>query len=219
MEQSAISFKEQLSLTRQHFFGGMPQEIVQIFGTHEQEFKESDILLHALKVGDKIPDFTLPNALGKMVNIYKLMTKKWLVISFYRGEWCPFCQLELRNLQRNLTKIENAPSNLVAISPQNPDNSLNTMQKNALTFEVLSDVGSKVGRQFKVIYTVPDYLQKVYEKNGVDGQYLTAENKMFMPAPSIFVVDNQGIIRMRSIETNFTQRIDPLEVVRFMEEN
>lgn len=219
MDLSAPSFREQLTATKENFAKNAPKELLDMFDTHEQELKESEIINHALKVGDKIPDFSLPNALGKMVNIQSLMTKKWLVISFYRGQWCPFCQLELRNLQRNLQKIEGAPANLVAISPQSPDNSLDTMQKNALTFEVLSDKESKIGKKFKVVYTVPDYLHKVFEQNGVDKQYLSPEGKMQLPTPALFVVDNQGIIRMRSIETNFTQRIDPLEVVKFMENN
>ncbi len=219
MENTLLSFKEQLAMLKQQMFDNIPKEVANIFEKHEKELAESEIINHALKVGDKMPSFVLPNALGKLVKIEDLLVKKWLVISFYRGQWCPFCQLELRNLQKNLQKIEGTPATLVAISPQSPDNSLSTVQKNALTFEVLSDKDSKVGKKFNVVYTVPDYLHQVFQKNGVDGQYINSEGKMQLPTPSIFVVDNQGIIRMRSIETNFTQRVDPLEVVKFMQEN
>ncbi len=211
-----ISFAEQLKKLENDVFASVPR---QPFDDHEKELRESDIAKLTLRVGDKIPDFSLKNALGEEVNIKDLMTKKWLVISFYRGQWCPFCQVELQNLQKNLENIENAPARLVAISPQTPDNSLSTKEKNELTFEVLSDEGSKVGKQFNIVYNVPNYLVNTYQKIGVGAEYVNEAGKMQLPLPATYVVDNEGIIRMSFLEVSFLKRLDPKDLIKFMLEN
>ncbi|TAE66707.1 MAG: AhpC/TSA family protein [Bacteroidetes bacterium] len=210
------SFKEELKNLENNFLKAVP---INEFNTHEKELKESDIPKLALNIGDKMPDFILKNAVGNPINSEDLLDKKWLVLSFYRGQWCPFCQFELQNLQKNLSSIENCPARLVAISPQTPDNSLTTKQKNDLTFDVLSDEGSLVGKKFNIVYTVPNYLEAVFKKIGVDVQYMNGAGNMQLPIPATYVIDNQGIIRMRFLEVSFLKRLDPQELVEFMSKN
>ncbi|MGB3189179.1 MAG: peroxiredoxin-like family protein [Limnoraphis sp.] len=109
---------------------------------------KSGLVEKALKVGDQVPNFQLPNAVGETVEIKELFKSGATVITFYRGEWCPYCNLELRTLQKYLPEIEQFKATLVAISPQTPDHSLSTLEKNELTFEVLSDVGNQVAKKF-----------------------------------------------------------------------
>lgn len=196
-----------------------PVEYVKIFRDFEADLLEADIKKFALRTGLQIPDFSLPNPLGKMVNIKDLYSKKTLVIKFYRGQWCPYCSLELRKLQELLSKIENCPANLVAISPQTPDNSLSTTEKFALTFEVLSDVGNKVAHQFKLAYTIPSYLNDLYLKFGLDFQYFNGKGNLEIPMPATYIVDRSGKIVFDYVPNFPDDRQNPQLIVDFLENN
>jgi len=207
--------KLQETLTKLKFQNSNPE--FGIVDSFEQELAETDIITYALKTGDKIPQFFLPNAKGLMIDIMDFPEYKWLVISFYRGQWCPYCNLELRALEKALSQFEKFPAKLVAISPQTPDNSLTTVQKNNLTFEVLSDVESKVAKQFKIVYTIPEYMNELYKKYGVDFQFFNGKGKIELPMPATYVVDKEGIIRQHFISTLAHERLDPQDVVRFLD--
>lgn len=197
---------------------GAEYETSSIVEKFEEELAETDIIHHALKTGDKIPYFALPNATGNTVQAMDLEGYDWLVISFYRGQWCPYCNLELRALEKAVTSLKNIPAKLLAISPQTPDNSLSTVEKNNLTFEVLSDVGNVVAKQFKLVYTVPDYLNDLYKSYGVDFQFFNGKGKIEMPMPATYVVDKKGIIHQYFVSTYSYERLDPKEIIKFLEQ-
>lgn len=196
-----------------------PVEYVKMLRDFDEDLLEADIKKFALRTGAQIPDFFLPNASSKMVNIKDLYSKKTLVIKFYRGQWCPYCSLELRKLQELLSKIENCPANLVAISPQTPDNSLSTAEKYELTFEVLSDVGNKVAHQFKLAYTIPPYLNDLYLKFGLDFQYFNGKGNLEIPMPATYVVDRSGKIVFDYVPNFPDDRQNPQSIVDFLESN
>ncbi len=151
-----------------------------------------------LKVGDHAPSIVLGNAKGETVDVGVLLKKGPVIVTFYRGGWCPFCNLELRALQRLLPDIEAVGTSLVAISPEKPDNSLSTAEKNALTFEVLSDVGQKVGRAFRLVYEFNDELKSAYKEFGLD---IPAKNgagdEWALPISATYIIDRDGIDNLR----------------------
>jgi peroxiredoxin len=203
--------------TAQFVQKNFPAELIFKQKQNEQELSESDIINHCLKVGDSIPSFSLLNAYGNSVSSETLLRDKpWLIITFYRGAWCPFCNLTLQYLQRSLNEFKHIPANLVAISPQTPDNSLTTAQANKLSFEVLSDINSKIAKQFKIVYTVPEYLNEVYTRNGVDLQYFNGKGKIELPMSATYIVDNQGIIRKHFVEVSPMERLDPQAIIDFL---
>ena len=120
----------------------------------------------ALKAGDRAPEIVLGNASGKTVDVGVLLKRGPVVVTFYRGGWCPYCNLELKAFERVLPEIKAAGASLVAISPEKPDDTLTTAEKNALTFEVLSDVGQKVGRAFGLVYVFTDELKRPTKASG-----------------------------------------------------
>jgi peroxiredoxin len=191
-------------------------EAVQKYSSLDKTLKESDIIKYALKTGDRIPNFTLPNTENVLKNIFDLHEAEWLVLSFYRGSFCPFCNLELRYLQKHLSEIEGLPARLVAISPQTVENSLATAQKNALDYEVLSDKGAVVAKKFNLVYQVPDYLVEFHKKIGIDNQYFNSEGIMELPLPSTYIIDREGIIRFHFLETNPANRMPPEDIVQFI---
>ncbi len=129
----------------------------------------------AIKQGDEAPEFELPNANGKTVALSSLLSAGPVVLTFYRGGWCPYCNLQLRAYQRILPELAALGAQIVAISPEPPDTSLTTAEKNALEFEVLSDVTSKAARDYRLLYELSDELRDAYIGMGKDLSALNAD--------------------------------------------
>ncbi|MGD1848296.1 MAG: peroxiredoxin family protein [Salibacteraceae bacterium] len=127
------------------------------------ELKSKQVNAGALRVGDKAPNFASKDGWNQSHTLSSLLLNhKAIVVNFYRGMWCPFCNIELRRLQQSLKEFESNRVGIVAISPQSPDNSLATMEKHNLDFVVLSDVKNEVAKQFGISFPVPSYLLDVY---------------------------------------------------------
>jgi peroxiredoxin len=174
----------------------------------------SGLSASALREGDVAPDFSLPDARGHVVALKTLLDHGPVVISFYRGGWCPFCNLELRSLQRVLPEIVQMGASLVAISPQLPDNSLSTQEKNQLTFPVLSDVGNIEAKRFGIVFTLPTALVEANRTIGRDLVEINGEaGAAQLPMPATFVLDKSGVIRLAFVEEDWSKRLDPDIVV------
>jgi len=174
----------------------------------------SGLSASALREGGVAPDFSLPDARGHVVALKTLLDRGPVVISFYRGGWCPFCNLELRGLQRVLPEIVQMGASLVAISPQLPDNSLSTQEKNQLTFPVLSDVGNIVAKRFGIVFTLPTALVEANRAIGRDLVEINGEaGAAQLPMPATFVLDKSGVIRLAFVEEDWSKRLDPDIVV------
>ena len=181
--------------------------------------RSSDVLDRALTVGESAPDFTLPDAFGDLISLKALRSKGPVIISFYRGEWCPFCNLELRALQEVLPKMQELGATLVAISPEIQDGGVAVTEKNKLTFPVLSDFSNMVARQFGIVFRVGDKLQELSRnifKN--DLALKNGEGSYELPVPATYVVDTNGKIRFAHVEVDYmTGRAEPVEVVAVLE--
>ena len=155
--------------------------------------RSSDALDHALRAGDAAPDFSLPDAFGSLVSLQDLLAKGPVVVSFYRGEWCPFCNIELRGLQEALPQMQELGATLLAVSPEKPDHGMVVTEKNKLTFPVLSDFGNKVALQFGIVYHIGEDL-KEFSKNVFknDIALRNGENSYGLPVPATFVIDTSG---------------------------
>ena len=147
-----MSLKEQLAENRAAWYQRVPAERQAMIQRHIDQLRSGAITRTMLKVGDHAPAIVLENAKGATVDVGTLLKKGPVIVSFYRGGWCSYCNLELRAWQNILPEIVAAGASLVAISPEKPDDTVSTADKNALTFEVLSDVGQKVGRAFGLVF-------------------------------------------------------------------
>jgi peroxiredoxin len=132
-----------------------------------------------------------------------------LLITFYRGSWCPFCNLELNALQKQLDEFKARGVTLVAISPELPDTALSTIEKNDLKFQVLSDVGQKFARQLGIVWKMPDNLRPVFEKIGHDLVKRNGDDSFEVPIPATLLVDRKGVVRNAYIEPDYTKRAEP----------
>jgi peroxiredoxin len=168
---------------------------------------------HALAVGDRAADFELPNAYGRRIRLAYELERGAVVLIFYRGAWCPFCNLQLRSLQQALPQIEALGASLVAISPQLPDGSRSMIDKNALTFEVLSDLQSHVASEYGITFTLAPPDQTLFLEVGNDLRRANGDSTWVLPAPATFVIAADGTIHLARVDSNYTTRINPDEIL------
>ncbi|MGA9320110.1 MAG: peroxiredoxin-like family protein [Xanthobacteraceae bacterium] len=167
----------------------------------------------ALKAGDQAPDFVLNDPDGKPVSSRDLLATGPLVVSFYRGVWCPYCNMDLQALQAELPAIEARGASLVAISPQTPPNSRKSQRDNKLGFPILSDVKAEVANAFGIRFALPDYLIKVYKAFRNDLPLVNADPSWVLPMPARYVIGTDGVIAYAEINPDYTQRPDPSELL------
>ena len=190
-------------------------------GRHGAAYRTSDrdrIGQHAKQVGDPAPAIVLPDAQGKPFDLAALLASGPVIVTFYRGGWCPYCNLELKAYQDVLPQIIAAGASLVAISPEKPDDSLSTTEKNALTFPVLSDVGQQVGRAFGLVYAFTDELRAAYDGFKLDiPSKNSAPGEWSLPLSATYVIGSDGLILFADTGVDYRRRSDPLDVLRVME--
>lgn len=167
----------------------------------------------ALKTGADIPSFALKDANGVEVKSSDLMKKGNLVVVFYRGAWCPFCNTYLRTLQKSLPEIKQAGGVLVAISAENPDNSLSTTKKNELEFSVLSDPNLDLARKFGLVYQLPSEVAEKYVSYGIDLKKRNAMEKPELPISATYVVNQNGKIIYAFVETDYKKRAETATII------
>ena len=172
-----------------------------------------DAAKNALNVGAKMPSFSLKDSNGKTVNSDDLLKQGNLVVVFYRGSWCPFCNLYLRNLQKNLAQIKAAGGNLVAVSVENPDNSLSVAKKNELGFTVLSDPNLTVARKFGIVYQMPSETDELYKSKGLDVAKHNEMEKAELPLSATYVINRKGEVVYAFLETDYKKRAAPEVII------
>jgi peroxiredoxin len=174
--------------------------------------RKSGVTDKALKVGDRAPDFELKNAAGKSVKLSELTARGPVVITWYRGGWCPYCNIALRGFHKSLPEIRAANATLVALSPETPDNTLSTAEKNHLEFEVLSDPGNKVAHAYGVAYKIPKVIVEQF-KGRLDLAKHNGDNGTELPLGATYVVDREGVIRYAFVDADYRKRAEPSSVL------
>ncbi|KAI0880486.1 AhpC-TSA-domain-containing protein [Annulohypoxylon maeteangense] len=194
-------------------FSHAPAEIRDPIISTRLDFAKSFDPTNAIKVGQKIPSFTLPDSLNKTVSSTDLLAAGPLLITFYRGGWCPFCNIALHALQAKLPEIKAKGVTLVAITPELPDSSLTTAEKQGLTYPVLSDVGNKYAHQLGIVWAQPSELREVFAKIGNDLKKRNGDDSLEVPIPATLLVDREGTVRNLFLEANYSKRVEPDEVL------
>ena len=167
----------------------------------------------ASKAGDVAPEFTLSDSDGKPVSSRELLARGPLVVSFYRGVWCPYCNLELQALQESLPEITARGASLVAISPQTAANSRKSQRDNKLGFPILSDTNSEVAGAFGIRFALQDYLVELYKSFGNNLPVVNNDPAWVLPMPARYVIGTDGIIAYSEVNPDYTQRPDPTELL------
>ena len=212
-----MSLKAQIDAFNVQKEANLPADVLALMNTTNEELIAQHIRNNALQVGDKIENFILPNHLGKNIELADLLDKGPVVVSFYRGAWCPYCNLELKALNDFLPQFKTKSAQLVAISPQLPDQTLTTAQKNELEFDVLSDVGNKVAQQFGLLFTLDKRIQELYTGFGIDFEQTYGDKTYQLPLPATYVINQNGIITYAFLNEDYTLRAEPSDVMAVLD--
>ncbi|PNE40484.1 peroxiredoxin-like family protein [Streptomyces noursei] len=208
-----MSLRDELQDLYENKHRKLPADALEIMDRGARELAATGMAGRAVDVGAQAPRFTLPSASGRGIALDRLLADGPVVLAFYRGAWCPYCNLALRALQQHQNAITACGAQLVAVSPQIPDESLSLIEKEQLAFEVLSDVGSEVAKQFGIAFDLSDELGGVYDEFGFDLHRVNGGHARTLPLPATYVIDRTGVIRWAFVATDYTLRAEPSEIV------
>jgi peroxiredoxin len=202
LEQELASFKAEFSRTA-------PAGRAALYEAKIEELRADFALASAVGVDEAAPDFALPNAAGKSIVLKELLRSGPVILTFYRGGWCPYCNIQLRAYQSVLPQISASGARLVAISPQLPDNSLDTANKNALTFDVLSDVRNEVARSYGLVYSLPEEIRAALRLNNKALPSINGDQSWELPVPATYVIARDQHVALAYIEVDYRRRLEP----------
>jgi peroxiredoxin len=211
--QANPSLSEQLAAYKAGFVQRAAPQRVAMMEAATAGLRATGIEARALQVGAQAPELTLPDALDRQVRLADLWRQGPLVLIFYRGGWCPYCNLELRAWQQHLAALNSIGGQLVAVSPQTPDNSLSTAEKNELAFPVLSDSALQAATAFGVAFEMPPELIELYSSVGNDLPVLNGNGRWVLPVPATYVIDRDGRIVFAHVEADYRERAEPRDVL------
>jgi peroxiredoxin len=207
------SLAEQLVAYQAGFKQRVAPERTAMMEAATANLRATGIEQQALQVGARAPELTLPDALNQPVSLSALWQAGPLVLIFYRGGWCPYCNLELRAWQQHLPALEHLGAQLVAVSPQTPDNSLSTAETNELAFSVLSDSALQAATAFGIAFELPAELIELYSRVGNDLPVLHGNGRWVLPLPATYVIDRDGRVVYAHIEADYRERAEPSHVL------
>lgn len=212
-----MNLKSALDTFRAEFLEKFPPEKAAIMQRATNAIAREFETRSLLQVGDVVPNFVLPNAVGNEIRLSDKLLQGSVILTFYRGGWCPYCNLELRAYQQVLSQIHDLGTSLIAVSPQAPDASLSTVEKNNLAFDVLSDVGSKVAHAYGIAFEIPDELKKLYTQLGHALPDSNQTDDWKLPVPATFVIDQNQRIALSHIDLDYRNRLEPKEAIALLQ--
>ena len=215
LQQKLDAFKADFRAGKPPF--NAPPEIHPVMERATAELIASGQAQRALQAGDRAPVFTLRDQNDNAVSSKELLAKGPLIVSFYRGVWCPYCNLELQALEEALPRFRELRANLVAISPQNPVNSRKSVRQNDITFPILSDTNNDVAAAFGLKFALPDYLVDLYKKLKNDLPAFNGDPSWTLPMPARYVIARDGKIAYAEVNPDYTHRPEPEDMLPVLE--
>lgn len=201
------SVTDKLQSLKQQFSEKAPQQKVDDYEAGINQVKNSGVLKTAKNVGDTAPDFTLENAYGKSISLYTQLEKGPVVLVWYRGEWCPYCNIYLNDVHQHIDKFKEMNATVIAISPAKPDSSWTAKEKEGLQIEVLSDIASKVAKQYGIAYKLPDKIADYYQK-GFDLHSVNQDDSNILPLSASYVIDKNAKITYAFLDADYKKRAE-----------
>jgi len=212
------SLAEDIANLQEQMLPQIPQDTLQTMQAATAVLKQSDLEKGALKVGAAAPDFDLPELAGGRVRLADVLQQCPVVLSFYRGAWCPYCNLEMQALQKALPGIKAAGGKLITIAPEIPAHAGEIRDKGNLTFPLLHDRDNAVARQYGLVFTLPDTLRPIYENFGIDLADSQGNDAFELPMPATYIIRQDGIVAHAFVNADYTQRMEPDMIIDILGE-
>ncbi len=214
MNTEKKSYAENLKDLRTNLETMLPKEALNVFDTDAENLQLNHQSILKLQIGEKAPGFSLSNATDKTIKLSDLLKKRKVVLAFYRGSWCPYCNVQLAHYQSSLAEIHALGAEFVAISPQTPDESLNIKEKNELNFEVLSDNGNIVAKKYTTIFKNADAPVNTMTELGFDFDAHYSDDSRELPIPAVFIIEKDATVSFaKSLGGDYRNRVEVSEII------
>ena len=207
-----MTLQDQLNAFKEQFKTMAPEGAIEAFGRSTQELIDSGQAERALKAGDKAPDFVLTDSDRGEVALKDLLAKGPVVLTFYRGVWCPYCNIELKALEQVAEDIRARGATLVAISMQGAADSRKSQRDNELSFPILTDKNGELADKFGIRWSLQDYVIPVHDGFGVNLPTIHGDGQWNLPMPARYVVDTDGSIAYAEVNPDYTRRPEPADL-------
>jgi peroxiredoxin len=209
-----VTIAERVAQLQGGMAGHLPEDVVNAFGAEQAALQAGGVPAGVAVPGDAMPDAQLLDVHGAPTTLAEAVGGRSAVLVLYRGAWCPYCNLALRAYQEDLVpQLDQRDIPLLAISPQKPDGSLSTQEKNELSFTVLSDPGNQVAAALGVLTAPSDDAGAAQRSLGLDLPDANADGTNGLPMPTVLIVDSSGIIRWIDVHPNYTTRTEVADIV------
>lgn len=212
-----MNFQEKLQNLKQRIEGNMPPSYLKIMHKATHDLEQSGIKEKVLKLGEKAPSFELTNQNGETVSSEKILSKGMIVLTFYRGVWCPYCNADLANLKKYVPEIEATGARLIGISPELPQFLKKIIAMQKLNFDILHDERNALAAQFGLKFNYPQDLKELYrDKFNINLEIQQGNDEWALPMPARFIIDQTGIIRYAESEPDYRNRPNPDELMEIL---
>jgi peroxiredoxin len=211
LQAKLYAFKADFEAGKPHY--NVPRSVIETMHRATAELIASGAAQRARKAGDVAPSFSLKDPEGNIVSSDELLKKGPLVVSFYRGVWCPYCNMELQALEAAKPAFDKYGASLLAISPQTAPNSRKSVRQNKLTFPILSDAKGKVGAAFGLRFELPDYLIELYKSLKNDLPTFNDDPSWTLPMPARYVIGQDSTILYSEVNPDYTHRPEPEDMI------
>jgi len=210
---------EQVASLHRASAGQLPAEVAEAFAAEQRDLAAAGHPSGVAEPGSRLPDGELLDVAGEPAALAETLGGKPAVIVFYRGGWCPYCNIALRTYQAQLVPaLAERGISLIAISPQTPDGSLSTKESKELTFTVLSDPGNQIAGQLGILTAPSDGTRAAQLQLGLDLTQVNADGTTALPMPTVVIADADGVIRWIDVHLDYTTRTDPGQVLQAVTE-
>ena len=211
-----MNLQLELHKFQNEFMGQLPPEKAAIIQGLTQALAKEFQNRRALRIDDEAPDFVLQNTDGQQISLYNRLNQGAVILSFYFGGWCPYCNLELRAYQGLSPKIQALGASVLAISPQTIDASRKTALNNALSFDVLSDSGCQIARDYGIVFEIPAPLKLLYTELGHPLPDYNGTENWLLPVPATFIIDRRHHIALAHVDVDYTKRYEPADAIAIL---
>ena len=211
-----MTLTKQLKQLRDATMMRMPPAIIKTFENSLKAIERDQIKEKALPMGAVLPDFLLTDVNGNDFQLADVHHADFLVLNFYRGGWCPYCNMELREYERLKAGFSAVGANLIAISAEVPPLAAKTAQSNAITFPVLTDKDAQFMKKLGIVFSLDENSQKSYEGFGIDFTKIHGNTHFELPVPAVYVIDRNSTVVFTHFEADYTTRIEPIDVLEAM---
>lgn len=202
------SLAQQIEALQEQIASQLPATISQAFEASISSLKKQGLEEKSLQVGDKFPDFSLTNSKSESVTLTQQLSKGQVLIAFFRGSWCPYCNLELKALQDSISIFADNTCSLLAISPQAPQHNADLQQSHQLDFEILQDKDNALAKQLGISFSLSDELNSIYRSLGIDLAQFNENEAQELPLPAVYLLGKDQVIKYRYTDSNYMNRVN-----------